>query len=36
MARQEDLERRALEDDLDVLARRWREAEALASIADRL
>jgi hypothetical protein len=36
MARQEDLERRALEDDLDVLVRRWREAEALASIADRL
>lgn len=36
MALQEDSERRALEEDLSALERRWREAEALAKIADGL
>jgi hypothetical protein len=36
IARQEDAERRALEGELRELARQWREAEALARIADSL
>lgn len=36
MALHEDAERRALEGELDALRARWREAEEIASIADRL